>query len=35
VLIHATWHQLRAAAKFTGDEAQIRAALAWALGVGR
>lgn len=33
VLARASWHQLRAAAAHEGDDAQIRAALAWTLGI--
>lgn len=33
VLVQATWHQLRAAARYSEEEAQIQAALAWALGI--
>ncbi|MEZ4301922.1 MAG: hypothetical protein R3B70_43720 [Polyangiaceae bacterium] len=35
VLAAASWHQLRAAATHDEEEAQIRAAVAWRLGIGR
>lgn len=35
VLAGASWHQLRAAAAYEGDDAQIRAAMVWTLGIRR
>jgi hypothetical protein len=35
VLAAASWHQLRAAVVHEGEEAQIRTAIAWRMGLGR